>query len=54
LLRQAVALALQFFGAGLQRFALALQSTESLDIQERLRIFTGLQTRHSSVQIFAE
>jgi hypothetical protein len=54
LLGQAVALALQLFGAGLQRFALAFQSAKSVHIQKELGIFTGLQTRHNSVQIFAE
>ena len=54
LLGQAVALALQLFGAGLQGLAFAFQSTEGVHIQKGLRIFTGLQTRHGSVQIFAE
>jgi hypothetical protein len=54
LLGQAVALALQLFGAGLQRFALAFQSAKSVHVQKELGIFTGLQTRHNSVQIFAE
>jgi len=54
LLGPRVALALQLFGAGLEGFALPLQGTKSLNIQENLGIFTGLQTRNSSVQIFAE
>ena len=54
LLGQAVALALQLFGAGLQGFALAFQSAKGVHIQEELGIFTGLQTRDHGVQIFAE
>jgi hypothetical protein len=42
LLGQAVALALQLFGAGLQRFALAYQNAKRIHVQEELRIFTGL------------
>jgi hypothetical protein len=54
LLGQVVALALQLFGAGLQRFTLPLERSEGLNIQKSLGVFRGLQTRHSSVQIFAE
>ena len=42
LLGQAVALALQLFGSGLQRFAFAFERAKRVHVQEELRIFSSL------------
>ena len=51
---QAVALALQFFGAGLQGLALGLERAVGLHIQKLLRIPAGLQPRNHGIEVFAE
>ena len=54
LLAQAVALALQVFGAGLQRLALGLQRPERCDIEVGLGIFSLFKTRDDGVEVFSQ
>ncbi len=51
---QLVALALQRFGADLQRFALGLQRLEGAHVQVRLGLFAGLQPGNHAGQVFSQ
>ena len=54
LLAQAVALALQVFGAGLQRLALGLQRLEGWNVEVGLGIFSLFKTRDDGVEVFSQ
>ncbi len=54
LLGQAVALALQLFGARLQRLALGLQRAESVHVQESLGLFAGFEPGDHGVEVFSQ
>ena len=54
LLAQRVAPGLQFFGAGLDGFALGFQRGEGGQVQKGLRRFTGIQAGKDRVQVFAQ
>jgi hypothetical protein len=54
LLAQAVALALQVFGAGLQRLALVLQRREGGHIEVGLGVFALLKACNDGVEVFTE
>ena len=51
---QAVAPGLQLFGAGLDRLAFGFEGAEGLNVEERLGVLAGLQTRDHGVQILAK
>jgi hypothetical protein len=54
LLAQAVALALQVFGAGLQRLALVLQRREGGHIEVGLGVLALLKACNDGVEVFTE
>ena len=54
LLAQGIALGLDFFGAGLNRFALRLQSGKGFNVQKLLGGFAGFESGNGLRQVFAQ